>query len=120
MRGLLQEMTTHNALGLVTASKHFLIEPLPSAPRDGIDALDTRRLDDIVDSLPAHEIAFEHRVDAALDAVRSGRADAAILVKPASIPQISEAARHKTTMPPKTTFFRPKPRTGFVFRSVEC
>ncbi|MGB9111308.1 MAG: DUF1015 domain-containing protein [Acidimicrobiales bacterium] len=120
VRDLLQEMTAHNALGLVTTSKLFLIEPPPAAAKDGIDALDTRRLDDIVEALPAHAIAFEHRVDAALDAVRSGRADAAILVKPASIPQIAEAARHKTTMPPKTTFFRPKPRTGFVFRSVEC
>lgn len=120
VRDLLREMATHNALGLVTATKLLLIEPSQAQARNGGGAVDTGRLDEIIESLPEHRLTFEHRVDSALDAVRAGRADAAILVKPASIPQIAEAAHHKATMPPKTTFFRPKPRTGFVFRSVEC
>jgi uncharacterized protein (DUF1015 family) len=120
VRDLLHEMATHNVLGLVTSTKLFLVEPPRSGSGNGVDALDTRRIDQILESLPEHAITFEHRLETALDAVRSGRADAAILVKPASIPQIADAAHHKSTMPPKTTFFRPKPRTGFVFRSVEC
>ncbi|MGA8297596.1 MAG: DUF1015 domain-containing protein [Acidimicrobiales bacterium] len=120
VRDLLREMESINALGLVTSSKLYLVEAPGATTRNGLDALDTRRLDEIVESLPDHTITFEHRVESALDSVRLGRANAAILVKPASIPQIAEAARHKSAMPPKTTFFRPKPRTGFVFRSVEC
>lgn len=116
---LLDQMAAHNALGLVTREELLLVEPQAAATEQP-EATDSRHLDSILESLPEHSISYEHRAENALRRVRQGDADAAILVKPASIAQISDAARRHSAMPPKTTFFRPKPRTGFVFRSVEC
>jgi uncharacterized protein (DUF1015 family) len=118
VRELLHEMALHNALGLVTPTKLLLVEPRRASSASELEPVDTLKLDDMIASLPDHTVVFEDRVDGALDAVRSGRSDAAILVKPVSISQIAETARQKMTMPPKTTFFRPKPRTGFVFRPL--
>ena len=50
---------------------------------------------------------------------QKGAADAAVLLRPASVAQIADTGRARTRMPPKTTFFWPKPRTGLVFRRVE-
>jgi uncharacterized protein (DUF1015 family) len=46
-------------------------------------------------------------------------ADAAVLVRPATVDQIAEVARRRERMPPKTTFFTPKPATGMVFRALD-
>ena len=43
---------------------------------------------------------------------------AAVLLRPATVSQIIEIAHGGDRMPPKTTFFFPKPRTGVVFRTV--
>jgi uncharacterized protein (DUF1015 family) len=40
------------------------------------------------------------------------------LLRPATVAQIVEIARGGERMPPKTTFFSPKPRTGVVFRDL--
>ena len=57
-------------------------------------------------------------VDHVLDAVRSGRAQAGVLLRPATVAQIVAIAHGGERMPPKTTFFAPKPRTGLVFRDL--
>lgn len=44
---------------------------------------------------------------------------AAVLLRPVTIAQIEAAARAGVRMPEKTTFFHPKPRTGFVLRSLD-
>ena len=49
---------------------------------------------------------------------RAGKTQAAVLVRPVAVRQIAAAARAGHRMPPKTTFFAPKPRTGLVFRRV--
>ena len=36
-----------------------------------------------------------------------------------TVAQIDEWANARRRMPPKTTFFSPKPRTGMVFRSLD-
>ena len=48
-----------------------------------------------------------------------GSADAAVLLRPATVAQITETAHRREQMPPKTTYFFPKPRTGMVFRSLD-
>ena len=48
--------------------------------------------------------------------VAKGAADAAILLRPATVEQIRAAAFAGLRFPQKTTFFEPKPRTGLVFR----
>ena len=51
-------------------------------------------------------------------AVASGRAQAGVLLRPVGVAEIAEVAEGGDRMPPKTTFFAPKPRTGIVFRSL--
>ena len=53
---------------------------------------------------------------AALD---GGEAQAAFLLRPVTVSQIEEWAAARQRMPPKTTYFSPKPRTGMVFRSLD-
>jgi uncharacterized protein (DUF1015 family) len=44
---------------------------------------------------------------------------AAVLIRPVSVAEIERTAREGVLMPPKSTFFTPKLRTGFVLRSLE-
>ena len=52
-------------------------------------------------------------------AVASGDAQAGVLLRPATVAQIAEVAERRERMPPKTTFFTPKPATGMVFRGLD-
>jgi uncharacterized protein (DUF1015 family) len=51
--------------------------------------------------------------------VTAGEADAAVLIRPVTVGQIGEWAHAHKRMPPKSTYFHPKPRTGMVYRPVE-
>ncbi|MGI9021801.1 MAG: DUF1015 domain-containing protein, partial [Acidimicrobiales bacterium] len=62
---------------------------------------------------------YLHRADDVVAAVESGRAQAGVLLRPPTVDQIARTARDARRMPPKTTFFRPKPRTGMVIRRLE-
>ena len=73
----------------------------------------------MLDRLPAHEVTHRHSVDEAMEALRTGEGDAALLLRPVTVKQIDEWANERRRMPPKTTYFRPKPRTGMVFRSLD-
>jgi uncharacterized protein (DUF1015 family) len=39
-------------------------------------------------------------------------------LRPVTVDQIARTAHAREKMPPKSTFFWPKPRTGTVFRSL--
>jgi len=90
-------------------------------PRDGsfdrIRALDSLWLEDTLAGLD-HRVTYQHGVELVVDAVRSGDAVAAILIRPVSVAEIERTARERLLMPPKSTFFTPKLRTGLVIRSV--
>jgi uncharacterized protein (DUF1015 family) len=116
--GLLTAMRTTRALGLVTPTGRWLLHPLPPTLAAAEHDLDSSRLDVALASLPQHELRFQHGVDEVTAAVAQGEADAAVLLRPATVDQITETGRTRRRMPPKTTFFWPKPRTGLVFRSV--
>jgi uncharacterized protein (DUF1015 family) len=115
---LLARMADVGALAVVTGQATYLASPRAEAPGTGPD-LDSRRADAAVHHLPPHRLAYEHDVPAALAAVGSGAADAAILCRPAGIDQIARTAHGGARMPPKTTFFWPKLRTGMVLRDFE-
>ncbi len=71
----------------------------------------------IVPALPAGaEIAYRAGAVTCAGLVGKGEADAAILLRPATVEQIRAAAFGGLRFPQKTTFFEPKPRTGLVFR----
>ena len=65
-----------------------------------------------------HRVTYQHGVDHVVDAVTSGAAVAAVLIRPVSVAEIERTAREGALMPPKSTFFTPKLRTGLVIRSL--
>jgi len=64
-------------------------------------------------------VTYQHGLDEVVAAVTGGAAAAAILIRPVSVEEIERTAREGLLMPPKSTFFTPKLRTGFVFRSLD-
>ena len=69
-------------------------------------------------AVPGASLAYEAEWGRAAAAVRGGEAQLAVLLPPVTVPQISAWARARRRMPPKTTYFSPKPRTGMVFRML--
>jgi len=116
--GITTRMTDAGALALVTPDGRWLLRPRPETEARAEQALDSSRLDVALSSLPAHDLTFQHGWDLASAAVEKGEAQAAVLLRPATVEQIAAAGHAGTRMPPKTTFFHPKPRTGLVFRPV--
>jgi uncharacterized protein (DUF1015 family) len=111
-------MLAEGALGLVTAEGVRLLQPRPEA-MEGVRDLDSSRLDQGLAGLPEHELTFQHGVDNIVEAVASGRAQAGVLLRPATVAQIVDIAHGGERMPPKTTFFHPKVRTGLVLRLLD-
>ncbi|MGH9135872.1 MAG: DUF1015 family protein [Acidimicrobiales bacterium] len=99
-------------LAVLTQEGRFRLRPRRSA------RLETEYLDAALATFPPHQIAYQHGTANVVDALRSGRAQAGVLLRPVTVAQIAEVADARDRMPPKTTFFWPKPRTGIVFRSL--
>jgi uncharacterized protein (DUF1015 family) len=116
-RPVTEAMSDAGALCLVLPDREVLLRPRPEALGEARD-LDSSRLDVALAGLPGHQVTYQHGVDHVRQAVRSGRADAGVLLRPATVAQIEATAHGGERMPPKTTFFHPKPRTGLVFRSL--
>ncbi|MEO8697722.1 MAG: DUF1015 domain-containing protein [Acidimicrobiales bacterium] len=113
-----RQMAASGTLTLVTAAGAWSMTPRPDAMRDVRD-LDSSRLDRALTSFPEHSLTFQHGVDHVVAAVRDGRAQAGVLLRPVPLAQIEAIAHGGERMPPKSTFFNPKPSTGAVFMSVE-
>jgi uncharacterized protein (DUF1015 family) len=84
---------------------------------DGVRSLDGAWLEHTLADVP-HSVTYQHGVDHVVDAVASGAATAAVLIRPVSVAEIERTAREGALMPPKSTFFTPKLRTGLVVRSL--
>ncbi|MDO5502492.1 MAG: DUF1015 domain-containing protein, partial [Actinomycetia bacterium] len=65
------------------------------------------------------EVSYQHGVDEVLEAVVTGRAHSAVLIRPTSIEEIERTGHERLLMPPKSTFFTPKLRTGLVLRPLD-
>ena len=116
--GLPARMAQSGALALVTPGGGWLMRPLPRTAAAARHSVDSSLLDVALSSLPDHTLRYQHGLTPVLDAVRSGQAQAGVLLRPATVAQIAEVATGGERMPPKTTFFEPKLRTGLVFREV--
>jgi uncharacterized protein (DUF1015 family) len=114
---ILDRMTDEGALCLVTTDGVHLLVPTDALDGTAGRDLDSSRLDAALSSLPDHTVTFQHGVDNVVRAVEKGDAQAGVLLRPATVAQIVEIADGGERMPPKTTFFHPKPRTGPVLRS---
>jgi uncharacterized protein (DUF1015 family) len=115
--GMTTMMAVYGCLVLVERGRTSLLTPIPDA-MEGLRKLDTVRLDAALASLPEHELRFQHGVDNVVRAVERGDARAGVLLRPATVKQIIAIANGGERMPPKTTFFSPKPKTGVVLRSL--
>jgi uncharacterized protein (DUF1015 family) len=114
---VVDRLVAEGALALVTSEGMRTLTPRADALGDVVD-LDSSRLDVALAALPAHELRYQHGVGHCVDAVERGDAQAAVLLRPVSVAQIQATAHARDKMPPKSTFFWPKPRTGTVFRSL--
>jgi uncharacterized protein (DUF1015 family) len=112
-------MGSAGGLGLVTRQGSFLLRPRPELLEKAQDDLDSSRLAYALTELGITEVHYQHGALLAREAVLSDEADAAVLLRPVSIDQIARTARGGRRMPPKSTFFQPKPRTGMVFRELD-
>lgn len=65
------------------------------------------------------EITYRHDPAHVARLVAAGDADAAVLLRPVTVDQIRTAAIERLRFPQKSTFFAPKPRTGFVLRLLD-
>ena len=115
---LAERMVAEGALVLVTTGGLWFLRPRPEAMAGARD-LDSSRLDVALAGFPPHELTFQHGIDQVVERVRRGDAQAGVLLRPASVAQIVDIAHGGERMPPKTTFFHPKPRTGVVFRLLD-
>jgi uncharacterized protein (DUF1015 family) len=115
---VLRRMADVGALALVDPDgSATLLHPVPEC-FEGVADLDSARLDHALASVENVEVAYQHGVDLVLGALSSGRAQAGVLLRPATVAQIEANAHRGERMPPKTTFFHPKPKTGIVFRDL--
>ena len=64
-------------------------------------------------------LAYSSDFDEAVEAVQSGRADAAFFLRGTPIDQVRKVAEEGETMPPKSTFFYPKIPTGLLINPLE-
>jgi uncharacterized protein (DUF1015 family) len=115
--GITAVMREQGCLVLVRPDSTSLLTPRPGAFA-GVRDLDTARLDAALAALPDHELVFQHGVEHVVRAVDRGEAQAGVLLRPVTVRQIIAIANGGERMPPKTTFFSPKLRTGIVFRSL--
>jgi uncharacterized protein (DUF1015 family) len=119
----LAEMVERGRLVLLSpdGSAEWLV-PKPGA-FDGVRALDGAYLEHALAGSSA-EVGYQHGLDEMLALVAgasSGSANiaAGILIRPTSLAEIQRTAREGLLMPPKSTFFTPKLRTGLVIRPTE-
>ena len=107
------------ALTLITGGQAYLLLAKPEILEALGSDLDSQLLATVLEALPPHEVTHRHNVGEAIEALASGEGQAAFLLRPVTVKQIEEWAKERRRMPPKTTYFSPKPRTGMVFRSLD-
>jgi uncharacterized protein (DUF1015 family) len=93
------------------------LAPKPGA-FDGVRDLDGAYLEKALSGSPAL-VEYQNGLAETLACVRSGEYEAGVLIRPTSIDEILRTAREGLLMPPKSTFFTPKLRTGLVLRGID-
>lgn len=114
----LVEMQERGCLCLVFPEGGGLwLQPKPGA-FDGVRSLDGAWLEHVLAATSA-DVAYQHgllelhelmTIDASITAC--------VLIRPVSVAEIERTAREGLLMPPKSTFFTPKLRTGLVIREL--
>lgn len=110
-------MAAGGFLVLVTPDGAERLDPRPGA-FDAVRSLDGVWLETALEGVGVRT-AYQHGLDDTLRAVAEGRAAAAVLVRPVSLAEIGRTAREGLLMPPKSTYFTPKLKTGAVLRPLD-
>jgi len=116
---LIDAVADSQALALITDSDVWLLTPRQETYEAAGSDLDSSLIALVVDQVPGVTTTYHHDWHSAIASVTAGDADAAVLIRPVTVAQIGEWAHAHRRMPPKSTYFHPKPRTGMVFRSLE-
>jgi uncharacterized protein (DUF1015 family) len=106
------------SMALITSDAAWMLTPHPEAYDAAGSDLDSSLVALVLDRLPAHENVFRNSWQDAARAVFRHDSQAAVLLRPVTVDQISQWADARRRMPPKSTYFSPKPRTGMVFRQL--
>jgi uncharacterized protein (DUF1015 family) len=114
----LTEMERRRSLCLVFPEGGGLwLIPRPGA-FDDVRALDGAWLEHALDGTTA-SVGYQHGLHELHELMeRDATVTAAILIRPVSVAEIERTAREGVLMPPKSTFFTPKLRTGLVIREL--
>lgn len=111
------EMIARGALCQVAADgTGWWLEPRDGA-FDGVRSLDGAWLEHALAHVP-HDVTYQHGVAQVVDRVAGGELTAGVLIRPTGIAEIRRTATEGLLMPPKSTFFTPKLRTGLVVRTL--
>jgi uncharacterized protein (DUF1015 family) len=108
------------ALALVMASGTWILSPKDGTPEAAGSVLDSSMVALVIAELPDHELEYVNSWEDAVLAVADERAQAVMLLRPPTVDQIAEWALAGHRMPPKTTYFHPKPATGMAFRTLDA
>ena len=112
----LADLHKQGLLILVSRDAAWQMQPRPRR-FDGVRPLDGGWLETALADVPL-TVSYQHGLAETLQEVDGGRASAAVLIRPVSVAEIERTAREGLLMPPKSTFFTPKLKTGFVIRSM--
>jgi uncharacterized protein (DUF1015 family) len=111
------ELLDRSSLCLVAPDGNgWWMRPRPHAFAGGRD-LDSARLEQSLSDVD-HTVAYQHGVANVVAALASGQADAGVLIRPVPVAEIRRTAHEGLLMPPKSTFFTPKLKTGLVMRPL--
>lgn len=120
---LLAQMEDDGALALVAgASQAWLMRPRHEAFPPETPDLDSARIQVAMSSaFPNAEVTYQHGVEIVLDRLDNASEgfDIAVLLRPVGLSQIAACAHGGERMPPKSTYFYPKPLTGMVLRKLD-
>lgn len=115
---LLAAMAADGFLVLLGPDGAERLTPRPGA-FEGVRALDGLWLEESLADLAGLEVDYQHGVAQVRAAVADGRAVAAVLIRPVGVAEIERTAREGLLMPPKSTFFTPKLKTGLLVRPLD-
>lgn len=112
----LSSMAAEGFLVLVERDRAWKLTPKHGA-FDGVRSLDGAWLEAALEGTAA-SVGYQHGLAETLAEVDAGRASAAVVIRQVSVAEIERTAREGLLMPPKSTFFTPKLKTGFVIRPL--
>jgi len=113
----ISEMDTRGSLCLVSPDGNgTFLTPRPDT-FDGVRDMDSARLEHALRNTD-HSVTYQHGVTEVVSKLVAGVAASAILIRPVSLAEIRRTADTGELMPPKSTFFTPKLRTGMVMRDL--